>query len=117
MSEYTLGHDGCMSITTVQHHSRSGDLLLGCNDGVRIINRVSGEVKHLPIYPNAHVVEHNGELFISSHGTRRNDVKIYQHFLSNHYSGPLFAFTMKEDFSPHFTVCDQYVVSIGITKR
>ena len=52
-----------------------------------------------------------------SHSTRRKDVKIYQHFLSKHYSGPLFQFTMKEEFSPHFSVCDQYIACIGSTKH
>ena len=99
MSEYTQKMEGCVKVATVQHHSSSGDLLLGCNDGVRIINRVSGEVKYFPIFPNAHVVERNRELFILSHSTRRKDVKIYQHFLSNRYSGPQFQFTMKDDFS------------------
>ena len=48
---------------TADHHSLTGDILLGCNDCVKIFSRDSREVENLTNHVRASVVEYKGEIF------------------------------------------------------
>ena len=98
--------------TSVHHHSISGDILLGCADGMKIYSRQSGEVTHVVSYPAARVTEYRGEVFLSSWRRSEDTVKVYKHDMNSKSSEMLFSFPQKSDLASYLSVSAQYIAVI-----
>ena len=96
---------------TVDHHSITGDILLGCEDGIEIYSRDSGEVRHVTDYVEAQVVEYKGEVFIS-HCHHKTVIKVIKYDTVKKTSEFLFSFPMKSTLESFFSVSDHFIASI-----
>ena len=109
ISQHDTNDEQCI---TVHHHSISGDILLGCADGMKIYSRQSGEVTHVVSYPNAKVTEYRGEVFISSRTPSKEAVKVYKYDMNSKSSEMIFSFPEKSDYASYLSVSAQYIAVI-----
>ena len=107
ISQHDTNDEQC---TSVHHHSISGDILLGCADGMKIYSRQSGEVTHVVSYPAAKVTEYRGEVFISSRDGEA--VKVYKYDMNSKSSEMLFSFPQKSNLASYLSVSAQYIAAI-----
>ena len=99
--------------TSVHHHRISGDILLGCADGIKIYSRQSGEVAHVVSYPAARVTEYKGEVFLSSWHSSEKTVTVYKYDMNSKRSEMLFSFPQKSNLAYFLSVSAQYIAVIG----
>ena len=76
MSQHDTSDGRCLTVSG-HHHSISGDVLLGCADGMKIYSRQSGEITHVVSCLVAVVTEYRGEVFFSSWHTIEEIVEVY----------------------------------------
>ena len=110
ISQHDTNDEHCI---TVHHHSISGDILLGCDDNMKIYSRQSGEVTHVESYPCTVVTEYRGEVFISSRRSSEETVKVYKYDMNSKRSEMLFSFPQKSNLAYFLSVSAQYIAVIG----
>ena len=108
VSEHPTG-SGCI---TVDHHSITGDILLGCTDGMEIYSRDSGEVRHGTDHVRARVVEYKGDI-IMSHHRNKTLIKVIKYDTVKRTSEFLFPFPSTLASFSLFSVSDHFIVTIG----
>ena len=96
ISQHDPNDEQCI---TVHHHSNSGDILLGCADGMKIYGRQCGEVTHVVSYPAARVTEYRGEVFLSSWRSGEETVTVYKYDMNSKRSEMLFSFPHKSNLA------------------
>jgi hypothetical protein len=87
----------------------SGDILLGCEDSVKIFSRQSGEVTPLVSYPAAEVTEYKGQVFISSWSSSEETITVYNYDMTSKHSEVIFSFPQKSNFASYLSVSAQYI--------
>ena len=97
---------------TVDHHSITGDILLGCDDGVEIYSRDSGEVRHVSDHVRVRVVDYKGEVFISHHDDNNTVFKVIKYDTVQKKSESLFSFPLSFMKSSRLSVSDHFVAAI-----
>ena len=105
VSEY-LTRSQCSS---VDHHSITGDILLGCDDGMEIYSKDSGEVRHETDHMRALVTEYKGEVFMSHHHNK-TVIKVIKYDTVTKTSEFLFSFPLKLTAASLLSVSDHFIV-------
>ena len=59
-------HDMKSQCAAVHHHRTTGDLLIGCGNGVKRISSAGGNVINITNHRKARAAEYDGEMFIST---------------------------------------------------
>ena len=105
LSRYEVGSD----CTSVSFDSRSGDLILGCTDGVKILRKGSHEAKEKTQHCNATVAVHKGNLFIAG----RKDEEILEisvYNMETRQTELTFSFSKVSGLSSYLAVSDHFIV-------
>ena len=105
ISQYETGSP-CLSAC---FDTLSGDLLLGCIDGMKIVKKY--EVREETHDKRAEVAVHKGDVFIAEH---KNDkvINVMSYKRENREDEVLFSFPMESGYSAHVSVSDEYVACV-----
>lgn len=93
----------------------TGDLLIGCIDGTKLLTKDSVEVVSVTNNTRndamAQLVEHNGDVLISHH--EQEIITISQFDISRKVSKPIISFPMKSSKVSYLSCSDSYIVSLN----
>ena len=109
--QFVSMHQTRTKCVTVDHHSITGDILLGCTDGIKFYSRNSGEVRHVTDHVRAKVVvEYMGEVFMSLHHNK-TVLKVIKYDTVTKTIEFLFSFPMKSTAVSFLSVTDHFIVT------
>ena len=98
---------------SVDHHSITGDILIGSAKGIRKLDRATGMISDLSaIYPYAKIIEYKGAVFIASISNVDQKLSVFKYSLQTTSSKIVFSFPA--NYTPNTTiqigVSDPYIV-------
>mgnify|MGYP001801707457 CR=1 FL=1 len=97
--------------TSVCFDTLSGDLLLGCGDGMKLLKKGSCEVREETYHNRAKVAVHKVDVFIAVHKDRKL-INVMSYNRENREDEMLFSFPMVSTFAAFISACDEYVACI-----
>ena len=97
---------------TVDHHSVTGDILLGCSDGMKRFKKANYEIEKISKHTTALVVEHKDEIFLSSHDENKTVIKVSNYDPDKKTSELIYSFPMKAKVTSHLSVSERFIASI-----
>ena len=97
--------------TSVCFDTLSGDLLLGCSDGIKILKKGSYEVREETHHNRAQVAVHKGDVFIAEHKDGKL-INVMGFNIQNREDEVLFSFPMESVFVAYISACDEYVACV-----
>ena len=98
---------------SVDHHSITGDILIGSAKGIRKLDRATGMISDLStIYPYAKIIEYKGAVFIASISNVDQKLSVFKYSLQTTSSKIVFSFPA--NYTPNTSiqigVSDPYIV-------